>query len=450
MQSFIWDAFFFIVALGVLVTIHEFGHFWVARRCGVKVERFSIGFGRKLWSRVARDGTEYVIAVIPLGGYVKMLDERVELVEAELRPYAFNRQPLWQRASIVIAGPLANFILAILAFWLMFVMGIPGVKPVLGNVNEQSIAARAGLMANQQILSVNEQKTQDWRALMLALVSHVGESDVGVTAESADGAIHRYLLDLENWTLPNNNKIDPLSELGLVPFRPKIQLQVAEIVAHSPASLAGIRVGDKLLAVNQRALSSWQAFTTLVRHHAGRSIQLSIERKGQFRTVDITPEVKQFRGKSIGFIGIAPLVESYPEQYLITLRYSPVEALYKSVHRTWSMSVLTLDMLGKLITGKISVNNLSGPIAIAKGAGQSAQYGLVYFLGFLALVSINLGIFNLFPLPVLDGGHLLFFAVEAVTGRPVSEKIQELGMKIGTSVLVIVMMFALFNDLMRL
>ncbi|CAG8998490.1 MAG: Regulator of sigma-E protease RseP [Candidatus Celerinatantimonas neptuna] len=450
MQSFIWDAFFFVIALGVLVTIHEFGHFWVARRCGVRVERFSIGFGRKLWSRVANDGTEYVIAMIPLGGYVKMLDERVESVAVELRPFAFNRQPLWQRASIVIAGPLANFILAIFAFWLMFMMGIPGVKPVVGQVSEQSVAYQAGLTANQQIISVNGQKTQDWHALLLALVSHVGESDVHLTAKSADGSIHKYQLNLENWKLPDNNKVDPLSGLGIVPFRPRIQLQVAEVVANSPAFLEGIQVGDKLLAVNHRPLSNWQEFTNLVRHHAGKSMKLSVKRNGQFRTVVIKPKLKQYRGKTIGFLGIAPVVESYPEQYLMTLRYAPIESLVKSAQRTWSMSLLTLDMMGKLITGKISVHNLSGPIAIAKGAGQSAQYGLVYFLGFLALVSINLGIFNLFPLPVLDGGHLLFFAVEAITGRPVSERVQELGMKIGTSVLVVVMMFALFNDLMRL
>lgn len=450
MQSFIWNAFFFIVALGLLVAIHEFGHFWVARRCGVKVERFSIGFGKTVWSRVARDGTEYVLALIPLGGYVKMLDERVEPVPEQLRSQAFNNRPLAARAAIVAAGPLANFLLAIVAFWIMLMIGIPGVKPVLGDIPAESLAAKSGLKTGQQVLAVDGHPVQDWHNLMLSLISHVGEDNVTVRVNSANDGIEDHHLDLSSWRIGSNPDRDPLKDIGVVQYLPKISLQVAKIVPKSPAANVGLRPGDKLLAAGGQKLNTWEQFTIMVRHHAGQSMPLSVQRQGQVLHLNVVPEKRQANGKTYGFMGVAPEVEKYPSDYLITIQYGPIESLYKGVERTWRTTRITLDMLVKLVTGKVSVQNLSGPISIARGAGQSAHYGLAYFLGFLALVSVNLGILNLVPLPVLDGGHLLFFAVEAVTRRPVSERVLEVGMRIGTSVLVVVMMFALFNDLMRL
>ncbi|MFM2485855.1 sigma E protease regulator RseP [Celerinatantimonas yamalensis] len=451
MQSFIWNAFFFIVALGLLVAIHEFGHFWVARRCGVRVERFSIGFGKKLWSWVGHDGTEYVLALIPLGGYVKMLDERVEPVPAELKHLAFNTQPLWQRALIVAAGPIANFLLAIVAFWLMLMVGIPGVKPILGDIPAGTVAAQSGLRSGQQVIAVNDRPVSDWHAVMLSLISQVGDSAVSVKVKTSNGDIQTHTLDLSNWRIGKESvNSNPLKNIGVVQYQPKIHLQVAQTVANSPAANSGLQKGDKLIAVNQIKLTSWQQFTALVRHHAGSAIELTIERDGLRHYIKVVPEKRQHNGQVYGFMGVAPEVEAFPDDYLITMQYGPLEALVKGTERTWQMTRVTLDMLGKLVSGKVSVENLSGPISIAKGAGQSAHYGFIYFLGFLALVSVNLGILNLVPLPILDGGHLLFFAIEAVTGRPVSERILDVGMRIGASVLVIVMMFALFNDLMRL
>ncbi|MFM2482455.1 sigma E protease regulator RseP [Celerinatantimonas sp. YJH-8] len=451
MQSFIWNVFFFIVALGVLVAIHEFGHFWVARRCGVKVERFSIGFGRRIWHHVGRDGTEYVLAMIPLGGYVKMLDERVEAVPLEMQKYAFNRQSVAKRAAIVAAGPVANFILAIIAFWLMMMIGITSVRPVLGTIDPQSVAGRAGLHAEQQVTEVGGNSVQDWNDFVMAMIAHVGEKDVPVVVKNLDQTQSDYRLDLSSWNIDaDNSNQPPLQDLGITLYQPTVLLEVAHIIKESPAAQQGLQVGDKLVAINHQTLSSWSNFTEIVRHHAGSQIELSIERDGQLQVLPITPERKLYRGETIGFLGISPKAQPYPESYLVTLRYDPLSALYQGVVRTGKVTRLTLDMLGKLVTGKVSVDNLSGPISIAKGAGQSAHNGLVYFLSFLALVSVNLGILNLLPLPVLDGGHLLFFVVEAATGKPVSERVLEIGTRIGMSVLIVVMMFALFNDLMRL
>lgn len=451
MLSFIWNACFFIIALGILVAIHEFGHFWVARRCGVKVERFSIGFGKRLWSHIGRDGTEYVIAMIPLGGYVKMLDERVEAVPKSLQPFAFNRQHVAKRAAIVAAGPIANFILAIIAFWIMLMIGITGVKPVLGPVDPQSVAGQAGLTPGAQVLSVEGSPVQDWHDFMVTLVAHVGEHNVNIDVKDAQQEDKNLQLDLSRWQIDANDETrSPLADLGIEPFRPRIKLEIARVLESSPASQQGLKVGDKLLAINNQPLSSWEQFTDLVRHHAGTPITLTIEREQHRRDLTVTPKLQHYRGQTIGFLGISPAAEAYPKDYLMTLRYGPLEAFSEGAVRTWKVTKLTLDMLGKLVTGKVSVDNLSGPISIAKGAGQSAHNGIVYFLSFLALVSVNLGILNLLPLPVLDGGHLLFFAIEAITKRPVPERVMEIGTRIGVSLLFAVMMFALFNDLMRL
>lgn len=445
MLTFVWNAFFFIIALGLLVTIHEFGHFWVARRCGVKVERFSIGFGRALYSRTSRDGTEYILAMIPLGGYVQMVDERVAEVPDELKSVAFNNQPLWQRFAIVAAGPMANFLLAIVAYALMLMVGVMSFKPILGDITPDSAASQANLQSNQEVLSVNGQPTQDWNSFMLTLIAQVGEPNVNVMTRNNDGSQQEHHLDLSQWRINSEHAKSPLKAIGIQAFKPEITLTVNQVLPGTPASKARFQVGDKLLKINGQSLKSWAQFTDVIRHHAQQSLVVIVERHGQRVWLSLTPEIKN----GMGYIGLSPKT-NMPKDYVITRQFSPLEAFPKAVSQTWQTIRLTVDMLQKLVTGRVSVDTLSGPVSIAQGAGQTAHYGIAYFFGFLALVSVNLGILNLLPLPVLDGGHLLFFIVEAITRRPVSERIQEIGVRIGTSVLVVIMMFALFNDFMRL
>ncbi|GGB01646.1 sigma E protease regulator RseP [Agarivorans gilvus] len=450
MNDLIWNTSFFIIALGILVTVHEFGHFWVARRCGVKVERFSIGFGKALWRRTAADGTEYVVALIPLGGYVKMLDERVAPVPAELRSQAFNNKSLAQRSAVVAAGPLANFILAIFAFWLMFIIGVPSVKPVLGGVVEGSIAEQAGLRAGQEIVRIDEQRTLDWEAVNLALVSHLGNQALDVQVKDLKTQqLSNKLLDIRNWQLDSEQQ-NPILSLGLQAYSPDILTTVAQVVDGKPAERAGVQVGDQLIALDGNELASWQDFVSYVQARPEQVIQLSLLRQGQSLQLDLRPETREYQGKSTGYVGLAPEVEPYPAEYQVNLHYGLFDAVGKSLERTWHLSKLTVSMIGKLVTGVVSLDNLSGPISIAKGAGATADYGLVYFLGFVALVSINLGIINLFPLPVLDGGHLVFFAIEGITGKPVSERVQEIGFRIGAVLVMALMSLAIFNDFMRL
>ncbi|WP_432453845.1 sigma E protease regulator RseP [Agarivorans sp. QJM3NY_29] len=450
MNDVIWNASFFVITLGILVTVHEFGHFWVARRCGVKVERFSIGFGKALWRKTGTDGTEYVVALIPLGGYVKMLDERVAPVAAEFRSQAFNNKSLTQRSAIVAAGPVANFALAILAFWLMFVIGVPAVKPILGDIEANSVASQAGLRAGQEIIAIADQRTLDWESVNLALVSHLGSDSLAFKVRQADSSREStIILDTQDWHLDSQQQ-SPILSLGLRPYSPEVSLLVAQVVNGKPADLAGIQVGDRLVAVDGQRLSQWQEFVKYVQARPSQTIQLELARNGQKQLISISPEGREYQGVVTGYVGLAPEVANYPEEYRIDLHYGFFESIGKSLERTWHLSKLTIVMIGKLVTGVVSLDNLSGPISIAKGAGATADYGLVYFLGFIALVSINLGIINLFPLPVLDGGHLVFFAIEAVTGKPVSERVQEIGFRIGAALVMALMGLAIFNDVMRL
>ncbi|MDO6687377.1 MULTISPECIES: sigma E protease regulator RseP [unclassified Agarivorans] len=450
MNEVIWNTSFFIIALGILVTVHEFGHFWVARRCGVKVERFSIGFGKALWRRTAKDGTEYVVAMIPLGGYVKMLDERVAEVPESLRSQAFNNKSLSQRSAVVAAGPIANFLLAILAFWIMFVIGVPSVKPVLGGVVPNSIAEQAGLRSGQEIVQIAGQETLDWESVNLALVGELGGETLPIqVVDTETSQSSTAYLDIRQWQLDSEQQ-SPILSLGLKPFNPTISLAVAKVVEGKPAANAGIKEGDVLVALDSVSLSSWQDFVDYVQARPEENIRLDISRDGNDLQMDLVPEAREYQGQISGYVGLAPEIGEFPEEFRIDLHYGFVESIGKSLERTWHLSKLTVSMIGKLVTGVVSLDNLSGPISIAKGAGATADYGLVYFLGFVALVSINLGIINLFPLPVLDGGHLVFFAIEGITGKPVSERVQEIGFRIGAVLVMALMSLAIFNDFMRL
>jgi regulator of sigma E protease len=447
MLTILWNLGAFIVALSILVAIHEYGHFWVARRCGVKVHRFSIGFGKVLFKRIDKQGTEFVIAAIPLGGYVKMLDGRVENVPEELQQFAFDKKTVWQRIAIVAAGPLANFALAIVAFCLMYMIGINTAKPIVKGVIADSPMSVITTDQRFQVMAINDRQVGDWDALNLALVSQIGENEFDITIKELTNntiePISRYRVSLESWQFdPKKESI--INSLGLSPYRPIVHLQVAQVSPGGAGNDAGLKTGDKLLAVDGKMIIDWADFVELIQTNANTQLALKIEREGKLSTLLLTPKLNVDTIK--GYIGVAPVVEPYPEEYRVTLQFGAFDAFVKGIEKTGQLTKLTFDTLIKLITGDISVKNLSGPVSIAKGAGASADYGIEYFLGFLALISVNLGLMNLIPLPVLDGGHLLYYFVEVLTGKPVPEKIQEFGFKIGGATLMALMTIAILND----
>lgn len=450
MFDFIWNLASFVISLGILVTVHEYGHFWVARKNGIKVERFSVGFGKALWRKKGRDGTEYVVAMIPLGGYVKMLDERVDEVSEQDKDKTFNSKSVYQRIAVIAAGPLANFVFAIFAFYLMFLIGVPSIKPIIGEVTPSSIAAQGQVPNNAEIVEVAGTRVRDWQDVNLALIGEIGSDTIVLKTKTADSQfITSHTLDTQHWQFAPE-KASALTSLGITPFRPNVHNEIARVSPDSPAQKAGLQVGDILVTLNGETLAQgWLDFSRKIKNFPEQEVTLTIERLGSSKTLNVTPKGIDSNGKQVGYLGVSPKADEWPSEYKIELSYGLFSALQESVLRTWKLVTLSFDMIGKLITGDVSVKNLSGPIAIAQGAGDSAGYGFVYFLGFLALISINLGIINLLPLPVLDGGHLLYYLIELLTGKPVPEKIQEAGFKFGALALLALMSIALFNDFSR-
>ena len=440
-----------LVALGVLVTFHEFGHFWVARRCGVKVLRFSVGFGSPLVRWHDRHGTEFVIAAIPLGGYVKMLDEREGDVPPALLDSAFNRKTVRQRFAIVSAGPLANFLLALVFFWLLAMLGSQQVRPVVGAVESGSLAAQAGMAVDQEIVAVNGKPVSGWGEVNLQLVRRLGESgQLDVTVREVGSSAERHLqIPLQNW-LKGVEEPDPITALGIRPWRPQIAPVIAQLDPEGPAQAAGIQLGDRLISLNRQPLDDWQQVIDAVKVLPGATAVLEVERDGQRVDVPLTLAARGEGDARRGYLGAGVEGGEGPAEMLREVRFGPLDAVVEGAKRTWTMSLLTLDSLKKMLFGELSVKNLSGPITIAKVAGASAQSGLGDFLNFLAYLSISLGVLNLLPIPVLDGGHLLFYLVEWVRGRPLSERVQGWGVQIGISLVVGVMLLALVNDLGRL
>lgn len=440
-----------LVALGVLVTFHEFGHFWVARRCGVKVLRFSVGFGSPLVRWHDRHGTEFVIAAIPLGGYVKMLDEREGDVPPALLDSAFNRKTVRQRFAIVSAGPLANFLLALVFFWLLAMLGSQQVRPVVGAVESGSLAAQAGMAVDQEIVAVNGKPVSGWGEVNLQLVRRLGESgQLDVTVREVGSSAERQLqIPLQNW-LKGVEEPDPITALGIRPWRPQIAPVIAQLDPEGPAQAAGIQLGDRLISLNRQPLDDWQQVIDAVKVLPDATAVLEVERDGQRVDVPLTLAARGEGDARRGYLGAGVEGGEWPAEMLREVRFGPLDAVVEGAKRTWTMSLLTLDSLKKMLFGELSVKNLSGPITIAKVAGASAQSGLGDFLNFLAYLSISLGVLNLLPIPVLDGGHLLFYLVEWVRGRPLSERVQGWGVQIGISLVVGVMLLALVNDLGRL
>ncbi|MBB1452095.1 sigma E protease regulator RseP [Pseudoalteromonas sp. SG43-1] len=450
MFDFFWNLGSFILALGILVAIHEYGHFWVARKMGVKVLRFSIGFGKPLLKWHDKYNTEYVIAAIPLGGYVKMLDERVDDVPANQRHLSFNAKSVQARIAIVAAGPMANFLFAIFALAVMYMVGVQSVKPVVGSITEGSRAEQAGIMPSQHIIKIGDDDITTWQDATFALMSNLGEESVEVIVRDKNLQPRVKTLNLEGWKLDQQD-VPPLSSLGIVPFRPQATLTIAAVTKDSAAEHANLQVNDTILAVNGETISNWQQLVNLITQSANKSLQFSVKRQDTIKAITVTPKGRiDNNGIEQGFLGVAPVVQQWPDGYVETRHYGPLDSIVRSTKETWRLITLSFDMIGNLITGQVSVKNLSGPVGIAVGAGTSVSYGLVAFLSFLALISVNLGVFNLLPLPVLDGGHLMYYIIELFRKKPVSEKTQEFGFKVGALLLIFLTCFALFNDVSRL
>jgi regulator of sigma E protease len=441
-----------LATLAVLVAVHEFGHFWVARRCGVKVLRFSIGFGTRLVSWTDRLGTEYSISAIPLGGYVKMLDEREgEVPEAELHQ-AFNRKPVGQRIAVVSAGPLANFLLAIFVYWGLFLAGESGYAPVIGEVEAGSIAEVAGLEAGQEIVAVDGEETPTWQALSFRLLERIGDTGTIEFAVRYPGStmIYESHGTLERW-LAGEEQPDLFGGLGIAMYTPEVPPVVGQVVEGGAAQQIGMQPGDRVISADGVPMQLWMDWVEYVRARPGEVIELEYLRDEQLRTARIVPErVVDESGETIGRVGLGVELPEMPSELLREFERGPVDALVASVERTGELVVFTLSSIKKMIVGLISPKNLSGPITIAKVASASAKSGLESYLSFLALLSVSLGVLNLLPIPVLDGGHLLFYFAELLAGRPVPEKIQALGYQVGLFLVLGIMMLALYNDFSRL
>jgi regulator of sigma E protease len=443
----------FVVALGCLIVVHEFGHYIAARACAVKVLRFSVGFGRPLWMRrYGRDATEWVIAAFPLGGYVKMLDEREGQVAREDLARAFNRQSVGRRVVIVAAGPAANFLLAVLLYWGLFMHGVPGLKPVLGEPPAGTLAHHSGFAAGDVLARIGDEPVATWQDARWFLLQHaVQKSTVAVTVLRASGGTDTRQLDLSGLTTADLDS-DFLRALGLTRYQPPLKPVIGEVVSGGAAQRAGLKAGDEIVAISNQRVESWEQVVQIVRAHPGAQLVVEVRRGGALQpAIAVFPEAVVEGGRKIGRIGTAPLVDrSALTGMIVEVRYGPLESLARALQKTWDTSVFSLKMLGKMILGEISLKNLSGPITIADYAGQSAQSGVASYLLFLALISISLGVLNLLPIPLLDGGHLMYYAIEILKGRPLSDRAIEIGQHAGLALLFTLMAFALYNDIHRL
>ena len=450
-MEFLWNLVSFIVALGILVTIHEFGHFWVARKLGVKVLTFSVGFGKPLLQKIGKDGVRYVIAAIPLGGFVKMLDERdsEQPISEEDRTRAFNRQSVWARMAIVLAGPVANFLLAIALYWLMFVIGIKGLVPQIGNVPETSIAYQAGLQKDDVISQVDDEPVIVMHDVTKAIAQRLGEkSEILLSVRRAGESAPKTLsLDISTWEV-DDSEPKLLKSLGIYHPLESLDAIIGSIGVNGAAEKAGLQVEDKITKIDGKIIYQWQDMRDIIASKPNQRVLFEVERNGELIPIFVVIGSANEKDKLTGVIGIgnSPVDVS---KYLITRQAGMIEAFGLAVDEMVKMVVLSTKMFLKLISGEISTKSLSGPISIAEGAGSTASIGLVYFISFLAMISVNLGFINLLPVPMLDGGHLLYFVIEAIKGKPLSEKVQEFGLQVGMMLVFALMALAIFNDISR-
>ncbi len=443
--------FYTFIALGVLVSFHEFGHFWVARRCGVKVERFSIGFGTPLLTWRDKHGTEFILALLPLGGYVKMVDEREGTVEPEDLQYSFNRKSVWQRMAIVSAGPLANFLLAAVAFWWLFLAGEKGLAPVVGMVEQNSLAADAGFEVGMEITAVNGVATDTWNAVSRQLFGFIGSTgEVPFTVVYADSTLSTELrVSVDRW-LRDAQEPSPLRDLGISPPFELDSLNLANVFEDGAGYEAGLRVGDQLLSINDQTIEHVGEFVDQVANSAGVTVVLDVQRDAELLTIRAIPRLIEREGREVGQLGVQlASTGKYPDELMRDVKYNIFTAVPRSIQETANTSIFVLKSIGKLIVGDLSPKNLSGPITIAKVAGDSARTGIDNFIRFVAILSIMLGVMNLLPVPVLDGGHLMYYLIEVIKGSPVSDHIQIVGYKVGFVMLIGLMIFATYNDITR-
>ena len=451
MTSFLYSIMGFVLALGILVTIHEFGHFWVARKVGVKVIKFSVGFGSPLWKRKGKDGVEYLLGVVPLGGYVKMLDEREGEVQEKDRPFAFNRQPLLSRTAIVFAGPLSNFLFAIAAYALVALIGVEDIRPIVGRVVEGSPAATSGIVKGDEVVAINGRSNSSWSENRLFLFDQVfSGSDIELTVRHQDGRNSQHYISAPGGT---DDELTPdvlESVVGIYSYIPPLPPVIGGVMEGSPAALAGLKLDDRVISVDGIAVEEWMEVVNYISQRPSTPIELMLLFDSSERIVEVTPRAVAVEGEVIGQIGAYLKPVPFPEELKVKIQLGLGEALLKGVESTWGMSTLTLKVLGKIITFQTSTDSLSGPISIAQYAGQTAQLGISEFILFLAIISVSLGVLNLLPIPLLDGGHLFYFLVEFITRRPVSKQFMIIGQQIGIFVLVMLMSVAVYNDIVRL
>jgi regulator of sigma E protease len=440
--------FYLLITLAILIVVHEYGHFWVARRCGVKVLKFSVGFGRPLWSRIDKDGTEYSVSAIPLGGYVKMLDEREGNVNEEELSQAFNRKSLGKRSAIVAAGPIANLLFAVLAYWAIYMIGLPGQKPIIAEVQIDSAGYQAQLMAGDEIKAVNGQATPIWSSVrreLSGIATNGGEVELLV---SIDGINRNLILNISKYDF-EDPKQSLLKSLGIKPYIIKMRPVIESVTEEGAAKQAGLQAGDEVLSIDDKVITSWMDVVTIVQSKPSEALSFIVERNQQKQYLLITPSVSiDNKGKIGAMVDVSKT--AIDKQYLATERYGIIGGLEKAIYQTWSFSAATLTSIAGMVLGDVSSKNIGGPVTIAQYAGSSAENGLISFVGFLAMISISLGLLNLMPIPVLDGGHLALYLIEWLRGKPLSENIQLQLQKIGIVALVLLMFLAFYNDLTRL
>ena len=448
MESFIISILSFIIAIAILISVHEYGHFWVARKLNVKVLRFSIGFGKTLFKFTGKkDNTEFVIAALPLGGYVKMLGEGEEDINPQELHRAFNQQNVYKRFAIVFAGPFVNFVFAIFAFFVMYLIGIQGVKPVLGMMDKDSIAWQSGFRQGDQITQINGIETPTFGVMYEELIPfYLDRKKVLVQVN------HRQNIQLQLNLVSSTSEASQMHEtIGFELDIPKIDAVIGKVFPGTPAYLSGLMENDRIIAINGQKVTDWQNLVSYVKVRPKQKMRISLIRNEKEKIIDLISASDMRNGRQIGILGISSKSKAVlAESMLVINRYSMGDALLKGIEKTWKMSLLTLKMFGKMLLGEASLKNISGPITIAEVAGHSFQQGIEYFLRFLGIVSLSLGIINLLPIPVLDGGHLMFYIVEMIKGNPVSEQVREFSLKIGVAILVMLMSLAIFNDISRL
>ncbi|MCY4045179.1 MAG: RIP metalloprotease RseP [Cellvibrionales bacterium] len=444
--------FVMIVTLGVLVAFHEYGHFWVARKCGIKVLKFSVGFGPSIVKWFDKHQTEYCLAIIPLGGFVKMLDEREGDVADEEKHLAFNNQPVWQRILVVAAGPVANFILAIVVYWVIFLNGITSLASVIFEVTPDSVAANAGVTTGMEIVAVDGKPTLSAQSVARAFLSHIGDTGdihLSVKADSMSEP-QAIALPIHEWLKDESEAIDPVADLGLGFYSPKIDPVIQKIIPNSAASRAGLLPGDKLLTLAGEPIDDWKAWAKMIQAHPDKPMAITVQRGADSLPLTLTPEGKKHGDSLKGFVGIQVKLPKIPDELLRKQEYNPISAILAALKRTWQNIVFSLTSLKKLLLGQLSYKQLSGPISIAQVANDSFNVGFMAYLGLLALLSVSLGVLNLLPVPVLDGGHIFFYLIEWVKGSPVPEKVQLVAYQIGLFIVLAIMALAIFNDINRL